>query len=172
MRSVGEAEARRRAGLGLGQGVVYNHMMTEAKTQVTSVRPVDFIAALEPERKREEALVLDALFRRATGEEPAMWGPTIIGYGSYRTTYASGRDVHWMRSGFSPRKPKHSIYLMGGYCDEVTGKHRDELLARLGKHSTGKSCLYINKLADVNLAVLEEMVAADWAAMQRLFPED
>lgn len=145
--------------------------MSEAKTQITDVDPADFIAAVEPDRRREEAQVLDALFRRVTGEAPKMWGPTIIGYGEYRTTYASGRDVHWMRAGFSPRKAKLSLYLMGGYCDELTGKHRDELLARLGKHSTGASCLYVNKLADIDLAVLEEMLAADWATMTRLYPD-
>ena len=126
---------------------------------------------MEPERRREEALVLDALFRKVTGEQPVMWGPSIIGYGQYRTTYASGRDVHWMRTGFSPRKAKHSLYLMGGYCDEITGKRRDALLAKLGKYSTGKSCLYINKLADVDMAVLEEMLRNDWEAMARLYPE-
>lgn len=145
--------------------------MSEPKTQITDVDPATFIAAVEPEKRRAEALVLDALFRRVTGEVPKMWGPTIIGYGEYRTTYASGRDVHWMRTGFSPRKAKLSIYLMGGYCDELTGKHRDALLARLGKHSTGASCLYVNKLADIDLAVLEEMLAADWATMARLYPE-
>ena len=78
--------------------------MGEAKTQITDVDPADFIASVEPERKREEAKLLDALFRRVTGEEPRMWGPSIIGYGSYRTTYASGRKVHWLRTGFSPRR--------------------------------------------------------------------
>ena len=146
--------------------------MAEAKTQITEVDPADFIDAVEPERKRVEAKVLDAMFRRVTGEEPKMWGPSIIGYGSYRTTYASGRDVHWMRAGFSPRKAKHSLYLMGGYCDEVAAKAREEALTRLGKHSTGKSCLYINKLADIDLEVLEEMIAADWATMNRIYPED
>ena len=145
--------------------------MAEAKTTITNQSPVDFIAAVEPERRREEALVLDALFRKVTGELPVMWGPSIIGYGQYRTTYASGRDVHWMRTGFSPRKSKHSLYLMGGYCDELTGKRRDALLAKLGKSSTGKSCLYINKLADVDMAVLEEMLRNDWDAMARLYPE-
>ena len=145
--------------------------MTEAKTQITPVDPLDYIAAVEPERRREEALVLDALFRRVTGEAPRMWGPSIIGYGEYRTKYASGRDVHSLRTGFSPRKAKLSLYLMGGYCDQTTGKHRDALLARLGKHSTGASCLYVNKLADIDLAVLEEMIAADWAAMVRLYPD-
>lgn len=145
--------------------------MAEAKTTITDQSPADFIAAVEPERRREEALVLDALFRKVTGELPVMWGPSIIGYGQYRTTYASGRDVHWMRTGFSPRKAKHSLYLMGGYCDEITGKRRDALLAKLGKYSTGKSCLYINKLADVDMAVLEEMLRNDWEAMARLYPE-
>ena len=145
--------------------------MGEAKTQITDVDPADFIASVEPERKREEAKLLDALFRRVTGEEPRMWGPSIIGYGSYRTTYASGRNVHWLRTGFSPRKAKHSLYLMGGYCDEATGQRRDELLARLGKYKTGKSCLYVNKLADVDMDVLEELLRNDWEAMARLYPE-
>ncbi|WP_284125826.1 DUF1801 domain-containing protein [Parerythrobacter aestuarii] len=146
--------------------------MAEAKTQITDIDPANFIAAVEPERKREEAKQLDALFRKVTGEAPKMWGPSIIGYGSYRTTYASGRDVHWLRTGFSPRKARHSLYLMGGYCDEATGKRRDAHLKRLGKHSTGKSCLYINKLANIDMEVLEEMLAADWATMKRLYPED
>lgn len=146
--------------------------MAEAKTQITDVDPADFIAAVEPEAKRKDAEVLDALFRKVTGVEPKMWGPSIIGYGQYRTTYASGRDVHWMRSGFSPRKAKHSLYLMGGYCDDVTKKEREEHLKKLGKHAKGKSCLYINKLADVDLEVLEEMIRADWQTMNRIYPDD
>ncbi|QFT78216.1 DUF1801 domain-containing protein [Erythrobacter sp. THAF29] len=144
--------------------------MAEAKTKQTDVPVEEFIANVEPAAKREDAKVLDALFRKVTGEEPKMWGPSIIGYGEYETTYASGRDVHWMRSGFSPRKAKHSLYLMGGYCDELAAKERAEVLSRLGKHSEGKSCLYINKLADVDLEVLEEMIAKDWATMQRIYP--
>ena len=145
--------------------------MAEAKTQITDVDPADFIASVEPEAKREDAKVLDALFRKATGENPQMWGPSIIGYGTYNTTYASGRDVTWMRAGFSPRKAKHSLYLMGGYCDEVAAKRREELLAKLGKYKTGKSCLYINKLADVDLDVLEAMIRADWETMARIYPD-
>lgn len=145
--------------------------MAEAKTQVTDVDPADFIATVEPERKREEAMELDALFRRVTGEQPRMWGPSIIGYGSYRTTYASGREVHWLRTGFSPRKAKHSLYLMGGYCDPETGAKHADALERLGKHARGKSCLYVNKLADIDLDVLEEMVRQDWAEMNRRYPD-
>ncbi len=144
--------------------------VAEAKTQITDVDPADFIDGIAPVGKREDAKILDELFRKVTGEKPKMWGPSIVGYGEYRTTYASGRDVHWMRAGFSPRKAKHSLYLMGGYCDELAAKRREELLARLGKHSKGKSCLYINKLADVDLDILEQMIAADWDAMQRLYP--
>ncbi len=145
--------------------------MTDAKTIPTKVDPQDFLAAVEPERKREEARTLDAMFRRVTGEEPRMWGPSIIGYGEYRTTYDSGREVHWMRTGFSPRKAKHSLYLMGGYCDPETGEKHGSALKRLGKYSRGKSCLYVNKLADIDMDVLEEMVRNDFEEMKRRYPE-
>ena len=144
--------------------------MAEAKTTITEVPVEAFIAAVEPPAKRADAEVLDALFRRVTGEVPKMWGPTMIGYGEVRTTYESGRDVHWMRTGFSPRKAKHSIYLMGGYCDAETGEKHGDALERLGKHSRGKSCLYVNKLADIDLAVLEEMIRNDWEEMNRRYP--
>lgn len=144
--------------------------MADAKTVPTAVSVADFIEQVEPISKREDARVLDALFRKVTGVEPRMWGPTIIGYGSYDYTYETGHSGTSLRTGFSPRKAKHSLYLMGGYCDEVTAAHRNQALTRLGKHSTGKSCLYINKLADVDLAVLEEMIAEDWATMNRLYP--
>ena len=133
---------------------------------------MEFLAGVEPEAKRADAVILLELFERVTGERAKMWGGSIVGFGEYRTTYASGRDVHWMRSGFSPRKAKHSLYMMGGYCDEIAAKEREEALTRLGKHATGKSCLYINKLADINLDVLEEMIAKDWATMARIYPED
>jgi hypothetical protein len=146
--------------------------MAEAKTQMTDASVAAFIAAVEPAAKRADAEILDTLFRKVTGEPPRLWGPNIIGYGEYRTTYDSGRAVHWMRTGFSPRKAKHSLYFMGGYCDDITAAHRAEALTRLGKYSTGKSCLYVNKLADIDLAVLEEIIAADWQAMLTLFPPD
>ncbi|WP_086609141.1 DUF1801 domain-containing protein [Erythrobacter donghaensis] len=145
--------------------------MAEAKTTITDVAVEDFLASVVPPAKAEEGRVLDALFRKVTGKVPRMWGPTIIGYGEYRTTYDSGREVHWMRSGFSPRKAKHSLYFMGGYCDADTGTAREAKLARLGKYSRGASCLYVNKLADIDLAVLEEIIAEDWAAMQKIYPD-
>lgn len=144
--------------------------MAEPKTKANDASVDSFIEAVEPAAKRDDARILLAMFERVTGEKPQMWGGTIIGFGEYRTTYASGRDVHWMRAGFSPRKAKHSLYLQGGYCDDIAAKERDADLTRLGKHKTGASCLYINKLADIDLDVLEEMLVKDWATMQRIYP--
>lgn len=145
--------------------------MAEAKTRKTAASVAEFIAAVEPERKREEARVLDALFRKVTGEEPRMWGPSMIGYGQYSYTYESGRSGEWLRTGFSPRKAKHSVYLMGSYCDPDTGETIEDLREKLGKHSMGKSCLYINKLADVDMDVLERMIRHSWNAMNARYPE-
>ncbi|WAT18012.1 DUF1801 domain-containing protein [Aurantiacibacter sp. MUD11] len=144
--------------------------MSENKTKPTEVTVADFIESVDHAGKREDAKVLDALFRRVTGEEPVMWGPTMIGYGQYHYKYDSGREGDFLRTGFSPRKAKHSIYLMGGYCDDGTSKRNEEVLSRLGKYAQGKSCLYINKLADVDLAVLEELVQLNWDAMNRIYP--
>jgi hypothetical protein len=144
---------------------------SEAKTKPTAMSVGEFIEAVEPASKREDAKVLDALFRKVTGEAPQMWGPTIIGYGSYHYKYESGREGDWMRSGFSPRKAKHSLYLMGRYCDEATGKKVDAMLDKMGKHTTGASCVYVNKLADIDLDVLEEIIGVCWDAMNRVYPD-
>lgn len=144
--------------------------MAEAKTTQNSASVEDFIAKVEPASKREDAKVLDQLFRKVTGEKPAMWGPTIIGYGSYHFKYDSGREGDATRSGFSPRKAKHSLYLMGRYCDEETSMKVDALLEKMGKHKTGASCVYVNKLADIDLGVLEEIIGLCWDAMNRHYP--
>jgi hypothetical protein len=145
--------------------------MAETKTKATAIDAAGFIAAVEPAAKREDAKVLDALFRRVTGEEPRMWGPTIVGYGSYHYRYASGHEGRAPRVGFSPRKAKHSLYLLG--CDGAQENARFEaMLARLGKHSRGAACLYVNKLADIDLAVLEEMAALSWKQSFADWPED
>ncbi|MBK9010390.1 DUF1801 domain-containing protein [Novosphingobium sp.] len=141
----------------------------ELKTTASAASPADFIAALPDERKRAEAAAIDELHRRVTGCEPKLWGPSIIGYGSYDYTYDSGRAGTWMRAGFSPRKAAMTIYLMADYCNRQA--EADALFARLGKHKTGKSCLYINKLADVDLEVLEELVALSWQAMSEAYPD-
>lgn len=124
------------------------------KTTATEASVKDFLASVEPERKRQDAEALDALFRRVTGFQPRMWGPTIVGYGQYHYRYATGREGDFLATGFSPRKANLSIYIMPGYGDF------GDLMARLGKHKTGKSCLYVNKLADIDLSVLEELIAA------------
>ncbi len=146
--------------------------MAGNKTTPTEVSVERFFAEVEPESKREEAKVLDALFRKVTGKEPQMWGPSIVGYGSYHYKYESGREGDATRSGFSPRKAKHSLYLMGRYCDETTGNKVDALLEKMGKHKTGASCVYVNKLADIDLDVLEEIIGICWDAMKRKYPED
>jgi len=141
--------------------------VAEAKTKPTAVRVEDFIVGVEPASKREDATVLDALFRKVTGEAPRMWGPSIIGYGEYHYRYDSGREGDICRAGFSPRKAKHSLYIFGcGGEDEAM----EALLARLGKHSRGAGCLYVNKLADIDLDVLEEMIALGWRASLERYP--
>ncbi|MBA3941944.1 MAG: hypothetical protein C0520_12110 [Sphingopyxis sp.] len=141
---------------------------SEIKTKATEVNVADFIAAVPEARRREEATVIDAMHRRVTGLEPKMWGPSIIGYGSYDYVYGSGRSGTMCRAGFSPRKAAMTLYLMGHYCDRQP--EADALLARLGKYKNGKSCLYVNKLADVDLDVLERLVALSWDVMNARYP--
>ena len=140
----------------------------EAKTKATEVPVADFIAGLPDAGRREEAAVLDAIHRRVTGHEPKMWGPTMIGYGSYDYTYASGHSGTAMRGGFSPRKAALTVYLMGNYREAQP--EADALFARLGKHKFTKSCLYIHKLADVDLEALEGLVRLSWEAMGEKYP--
>lgn len=144
--------------------------MADAKTKQTEISPATFIAAVEPAAKSADAEVLDAMFRRVTGEAPRMWGPSIIGYGSYHYCYASGHEGDAPRLGFSPRKAKHSLYIMdcGSGDEEATFA---PLLAKLGKHSRGKACLYVNKLADIDLSVLEDMAALGWRRSFEHWPE-
>lgn len=126
--------------------------MTANKTQITDQSPAGFIAALEHERRRQDAEVLLNFFTEVTGFSPRMWGPSIIGYGRYHYTYKSGREGDFLATGFSPRKSSLSLYIMPGYQDYSA------ILARLGKHKTGKSCLYINKLADIDMDILAELI--------------
>jgi hypothetical protein len=142
--------------------------MAELKTKPTHAGVADFLERVEPASKREDGKVLDALFRKATGVEPKMWGPSIVGYGQYRYRYDSGHEGDMCRAGFSPRKAKHSLYLMCGSPAEEAAFA--PLLSRLGKHSRGKGCLYVNKLADIDLGVLEEMIALSWKNSFERYP--
>ncbi|MFW8594381.1 DUF1801 domain-containing protein [Cribrihabitans neustonicus] len=138
--------------------------MSGNKTMPTGASVEDFLAAIEPPRKAAEAQELDAMFRRVTGFAPQMWGTSIIGYGRYRYRYKSGREGDFLATGFSPRKARFSLYIMPGYQDYGA------ILARLGKHKLGKSCLYVNKLADIDLAVLEELIAAGLRDLNAIWP--
>jgi len=141
--------------------------MAETKTRPTEVGVEEYIGNVESAAKREDAVVLDALFRKVTGMTPQMWGPSIIGYGQYHYRYETGHEGDMCRAGFSPRKARHSLYLLGcGGKDEAM----EALLARLGKHSRGAGCLYVNKLADIDLAVLEEMIALSWQNSLERYP--
>ena len=140
----------------------------EIKTKATEVAIADFIADVPDAKRRAEAEVIDAMHRRVTGLDPKMWGPSIIGYGSYDYVYDSGHSGTMCRAGFSPRKAAMTLYLMGHYLDRQS--EADALLAKLGKYRNGKSCLYINKLADVDLEVLEKLVALSWDVMNERYP--
>ena len=140
------------------------------KTVATDVDVGACIAALEPPRRREEAQQLLVLYARITGEPAKMWGPSIIGFGQYHYTYESGRSGTSCRSGFSPRKANHSIYLMCGSHDPVAATQQTALLARLGKHKMGKACLYITRLDKIDMSVLEELIGHDLAQINRLYP--
>jgi len=141
--------------------------MAENKTKPTRASAEAFIAAVEHDGKRADAKVLDALFRKVTGEEPVMWGPTIVGYGRYHYRYDSGHEGDMCRAGFSPRKARHSLYLLG--CGEQDAG-MEALLQRLGKYSRGVGCLYVNRLADIDLGVLEQMVALAWRNSFERYP--
>lgn len=142
--------------------------MAEAKTLPTQVGVSEFLVQVEPVAKRREGEVLAALFRKVTGVEPVMWGPSIVGYGEYSTIYDSGRQVTMCRTAFSPRKARHSLYLSCG--TEAEEAQFAPLLGRLGKHGRGKGCLYVNKLADIDLGVFEEMIALSWRNSFERYP--
>ncbi|MCI2399357.1 DUF1801 domain-containing protein [Aliiroseovarius subalbicans] len=135
--------------------------MAQNKTQPTDASLATFLDKVEPARRRDDARALDALFREVTGFEPVLWGPSIVGYGRYHYRYDSGREGDFLATGFSPRKANLSLYIMPGYAD-FSG-----ILDRLGKHKLGKSCLYINKLDDIDPEVLKELIRAGLKDLNR-----
>jgi len=126
--------------------------MAELKTQRNDGSVEDFLNSVSDEKKRQDSFAILELMREVTGEEPKMWGASIVGFGSYRYRYATGREGDWFLTGFSPRKQNLTLYIMAGF------RRYEELLASLGKYKTGKACLYIKKLADIDLGVLRELV--------------
>jgi hypothetical protein len=128
--------------------------MGELKTQKNDGDVYAFLDTVENERKREDSFAILDMMCEVTGSEPVMWGSSIVGFGEYHYTYTSGRAAEWFLVGFSPRKQSLTLYIMSGF-DEY-----ESLLSELGKHKTGKSCLYINKLGDVDQGVLRRMIKA------------
>lgn len=137
----------------------------ENKTQATVTRVEDFITGIADENQRADARSLIAMMMRLSGEPATMWGPSIIGFGRYRYRYDSGREGEMCRIGFSPRKGQTVLYLIDGFEGHA------ELMAKLGKHKTGKSCLYVKRLSDINLVVLEDMCRSSLAYMAAKYPE-
>ena len=124
--------------------------MAELKTKVTKVSVDKFLEGIKDEKKREDCYQILKIMKKATKAEPKMWGPSIIGFGDYRYKYPSGRENDWFITGFSPRVQNLTLYMTGGFDQEV--------LKKLGKYKTGKGCLYINKLEDVDKKVLSELI--------------
>ena len=126
--------------------------MSEPKTKPTDQNVKEFLNKISDEERREDCLAIAKIMEEITGQKPKMWGPSIVGFGSYHYKYASGREGDWPIAAFSPRKKDLTVYLMVGF--EKNG----ELMEKLGKHSTGKSCLYIKRLSDIHLPSLKKLI--------------
>ncbi|WP_404429069.1 DUF1801 domain-containing protein [Sutcliffiella horikoshii] len=136
----------------------------ELKTKETDNSVIEFIETVESPKKREDAYRLLEIFTETTGYEAKMWGPSIIGFGSYHYKYPTGHEGDFMLVGFSPRKAKISLYFATG------DSKREELLERFGKHTTGKACVYINKVADIDVEVLKELIRQSVTFLQDMYP--
>jgi hypothetical protein len=126
--------------------------MAELKTKPNDQSVEVFLNGVADEKKRQDCFTIHELMKQVTGSEPRMWGDSIIGYGNYHYKYASGRDAHWFLTGFAPRKQNLTLYIMSGF------EQYDTLLEKLGKFKTGKACLYIKRVDDVDLPVLKELI--------------
>src|SRR5213593_1207571 len=134
--------------------------MAEMKTKVTSVSPAAFIKQMDNEQKRKDCHELIKLMEDITGEPPKMWGASIVGFGKYHYKYESGREGDSLLTGFSPRKQNMTLYLGPGLDNKA-------LMAKLGKHTTGKGCLYIKKLDDIDRSVLRDLIAKSVEEMRK-----
>ncbi|RSK29727.1 DUF1801 domain-containing protein [Bhargavaea beijingensis] len=139
--------------------------MYEQKTKPTDSSVIEFIEQIDHPRKKEDAYRLLDLFTETTGREAVMWGPAIIGFGKYHYKYATGHGGDAPLVGFSPRKAKISLYVTVGNAE------REPLLCRLGKHTSGKSCVYVNKLEDIDQDVLKEIILSSIATLEKAYPD-
>jgi len=126
--------------------------MAELKTKPTTASVSDFLETVDDEERRRDCLAVVKIMQKATGANPKMWGPSIVGFGDHHYRYASGRELDWFLTGFSPRKKDLTLYIMPGF------ERYEELMSSLGKYKTGKSCLYIKRLADIDTKVLRTLV--------------
>lgn len=126
--------------------------MAELKTKKNKASVTEFLNGVENEKRRKDGKEMLKIMKEITGEKPMMWGPSIIGFGSYHYKYPSGQEGDWFKVGFSPRKNALTLYIMTGF------ERYAELMGKLGKYKTGKSCLYINKLEDVDMDILRELI--------------
>ena len=136
--------------------------MAELKTKLNDASVDDFLNTIEDDQKRRDFFEIMKIMKQAAKAEPKMWGASIVGFGSYHYKGASGREGDWMLTGFSPRKQNITLYIMGGFNGQ------ENLMKKLGKHSTGKACLYIKKLEVVDTKVLKELVSASVKVMKQL----
>ncbi|MCA9565572.1 MAG: DUF1801 domain-containing protein [Myxococcales bacterium] len=134
------------------------------KTTPTTQSVTEFINGVEDDQKRSDCLALAELMTEATGCEPTMWGPSIIGFGSYHYKYESGREGDWFITGFSPRKANLTVYIMQGFGDY------EALLDKIGKHKTGKSCLYLKSLANIDMAALRTLIVRSVEYIRETYP--
>ncbi len=139
--------------------------MPENKTTRNRASVKKFLDGVANETRRKDAWTIKQIMEKETGEKAAMWGPSMVGFGSYHYKYDSGHEGDFMRVGFAPRKQNLVLYIMPGF------DHYDDLLKKLGKHKTGKSCLYINKLDDVHLPTLRKLIRESFKAMSRKYPD-
>ena len=126
--------------------------MAELKTKKTAASVNDFINSISDDRRRHDALIIMNLMKEITGEQPAMWETSMVGFGNYHYRYASGREGDWFLTGFSPKKQALTLYIMSGFTNY------ESLMKKLGKYTTGKGCLYLKKLEDIDLPTLKELI--------------
>ncbi|MDX1569723.1 MAG: DUF1801 domain-containing protein [Xanthomonadales bacterium] len=138
--------------------------MTEAKTRPTDSDVQAFLESVADEHRRNDAKQVCELMGEVSGEAPRMWGSSIVGFGRYHYRYESGREGDWFLTGFSPRKQALTLYVMGGF------PRHEELMKQLGKYKTGKSCLYVKRLSDVDMAVLRQLIRDSVAYMRETYP--
>ncbi len=139
--------------------------MAELKTKPMKSSVEDFLRAIPDEKRRQDCLEVARLMEAATGSKPKMWGPSIVGFGDYRYKYESGREGEWFLTGFSPRKKDLTLYIMAGF------DRYEVLMSKLGRFMTGKSCLYLRRLDDIDTKVLTELIHESVRYMKRTYPQ-